>query len=215
VTTTRPAFAPWDERTPPRIVSPEESGRRVRTFAAVEERIGQLLDAFSSTISEPHAQTTLARHARHHAFHVELLRSRVADASGAAGDTVDDADVAAFLDALGEPKDAAASVEFLTGIYRVAVPRAITAYTYFITALGGDATDADQRWYDMIQKDLFDSIRDGELLLQSLLGQGGDAAVKRSADRRAQLEALMVKSGGLVGPDSLGGAPTKNTENAR
>ena len=27
--TTRPAFAPWDVRTAPRIVSPEESGRRV------------------------------------------------------------------------------------------------------------------------------------------------------------------------------------------
>ena len=218
MTTTRPSFAPWDERTSPRIVSPEESARRVRAFAAVEEKASQLLDAFAGSMAEGHAQATLARHARHHAFHAELLRERVTDASGSKGDAPDDADLAAFLDAVGEPKDAAQAVEFLTGIYRVLVPRAITAYTYFLTALGSDASDADQRWYEMILKDSFDSIRDGELLLQSLLLEGGEDAVQRSADRRSQLEALMVKAGGLVGPDSLGGATAtnpKNSENAR
>jgi hypothetical protein len=130
----------------------------------------------------------------------------VADASGSKGDAAEDADLAAFLDAVAEPKDGAQAIELLTGVYRVLLPRAITAYTYFLTALGGDATDADQRWYELILKDSFDAIRDGELLLQSLLGQGGEAAVQRSADRRAQLEALMVKTGGIVGPDSLGGA---------
>ncbi len=208
--TTRPAFAPWDERTASRIISPEESARRVRTFAIVEERASTLLEAFAPSISEAHGQATLARHARHHAFHAELLRTRVADASGQAGDTVEDADVAAFLDAVGQPTDAAKAVEFLTGIYRVLLPRAITAYTYFVRALGGDATDADQRWYDMILKDSFDAIRDGELLLQSLLT--GPEDVQRSADRRAELESIMVKTGGLMGPDSLG-AQTK--ENAR
>jgi hypothetical protein len=210
VTTTRPSFAPWDERTSPRILSPEESARRVRAFAAYEEKASQILEAFAPSMAEEHAQATLARHARHHAFHAELLRDRVADASGSKGDAADDADLAAFLDAVGEPKDAGQAVELLTGVYRVLVPRAITAYTYFLTALGADASDADQRWYEMILKDSFDSIRDGELLLQSLLGQGGDAAVQRSADRRAVLEAQMVKAGGLVGPDSLGGNPKEN-----
>ena len=210
MTTTRPSFAPWDERTSPRILSAEESARRVRAFAAVEEKASQLLEAFAGSMAEEHAQATLARHARHHAFHAEILRDRVADASGSKGDTADDADLAAFLDAVGEPKGADAAVEFLTGVYRVLLPRAITAYTYFLTALGGDASDADQRWYEMILKDSFDAIRDGELLLQSLLGQAGEAGVQRSADRKADLEKLMVKTGGLVGPDSLGGNPKEN-----
>ena len=213
--TTRPSFAPWDERTSPRIVSPDESARRVRAFAAVEEKAAQLLDAFAGSMAEDHAQTTLARHARHHAFHAELLRERVADASGSKGDAADDADLAAFLDAVGEPKGADQAIEFLSGVYRVLLPRAITAYTYFLTALGSDASDADQRWYEMILKDSFDAIRDGELLLQSLLLQAGEAGVQRSADRRAQLEALMVKAGGLVGPGSLGGSDNGNKENAR
>jgi len=207
--TTRPAFAPWDVRTAPRILSPEESARRVRTFAAVEERAAQLLEGFASSIDSEHGQATLRRHAKHHAYHAELLRSRVADASGSAGDAIEDAAVAAFVDAL----DGTDPIDVLTGIYRVLLPRAVSAYTYFVRALGSDAADADQRWYDLILKDLFDGVRDGELLLQSLLLEGGEAAVQRSADRRVQLENLMLQAGGLVGPDSLGGASTK--ENAR
>ena len=213
MTATRPAFAPWDVRTAPRIVSPEESARRVRTFAVAEERAAALLEAFAGSIDSEHGQATLARHARHHTFHVELLRGRVGDASGTAGESAEDPAVAAFLDAL-QSDDA---IAFLTGIYRVLLPRAISAYTYFVRALGSDASDADARWYDLILKDLFDGVRDGELLLQSLLLEGGEAAVQRSADRKAELEALVLEAGGLVGPDSLGGNPTnpKNTENAR
>ena len=209
MTATRPAFAPWDVRTAPRIVSKEESARRVKTFAVAEERAAQILEAFAGSIDSEHGQATLARHARHHAFHAEILRERVADAAGAKGDTAEDADVAAFLDAVAEPKGADQAVELLTGVYRVLLPRAVSAYTYFLRALGSDANDADQRWYDMILKDSFDAVRDGELLLQSLLLEGGEAAVQRSADRKAQLEALILKAGGLVGPDSLGGNSTK------
>jgi hypothetical protein len=205
VTATRPAFAPWDERNLSRIVTPEESARRVRTFAAVEERVGQLLESFAGSIGVPHAAATLQRHARNHAFHAEVLRERVADASGSAGDAVEDAAVAAFLDAVAEPKDGAQTVELLTGVYRVLLPRTISAYAYFVGALGADAADADERWYGLIMKDLQDSFRDGELLLQTLLQEGGEDAVQRSSDRRAQLENLILKAGGIVGPDSLGG----------
>lgn len=210
MTATRPAFAPWDVRTAPRILSAEESARRVRTFAAAEERAAQVLEAFAGSIDSEHGSATLARHARHHAFHAELLRERVADASGSKGDAAKDADVAAFLDAIAEPKGADQAIELLTGVYRVLLPRAISAYTYFVRALGADATDADQRWYDMILKDSFDAVRDGELLLQSLLGEGGEAAVQRSADAKARLETLILKAGGLVGPDSLGGKKETN-----
>ena len=41
--TTRPAFAPWDIRELPRIVTTEDSARRLRTFAAIEEQLGKAL----------------------------------------------------------------------------------------------------------------------------------------------------------------------------
>ena len=59
MTATRPAFAPWDVRTSPRIVSPEESARRVRIFASVEEQAAQLLESFSGSIDSDHGRTTL------------------------------------------------------------------------------------------------------------------------------------------------------------
>ena len=41
-------------------------------------------------------------------------------------------------------------------------------------------------------------------------GQNGEDGAQRSADRKAELEKLMVKAGGLVGPDSLGGTSKEN-----
>lgn len=212
----RPAFAPWDVRTSPRIVSSDESSRRLRIFAAVESRLATSLEAFAGVIAEDHAKGSLARHAKRHAWHAELFRSVLEDAdrSAAADAPIDDADVAAIVDAVLAPAGADRTVEFLTGVYRVLLPRQITAYTYFVRALGGDAADADERWFDFVMQDAYASIRDGELLLQSLLA--GPDEVQRSADRRAELEGLFVTAGGLVGPDSLGAlSATRSKENAR
>jgi len=193
----------------PRIVSGDESARRLRTFATVEATLATALEAWSKIIDEPHAQATLARHGKHHEWHSYLFHHALADADGSTPtDTpIEDADVAAFIDAVFEPKDASQTIEFLTGVYRVLLPRKISAYTYYLRSLGGDAADADQRWFDFLLKDEFDGIRDGELLLQSLLT--GDADVQRSADRRVVLETLILKAGGLVGPQTLGGDAAK------
>jgi hypothetical protein len=190
-------------------VTTEESARRLRTFAAIEDQLAKALTAFSTIIDEPHAQATLARHGRHHEWHSFLFHHALADADGTTPTTapIEDADVAAFVDAVVEPKDAGQTIEFLTGVYRVLIPRKVTAYTYFIRALGGDAADVDQRWMDFVLKDEYDGIRDGELLLQSIIAGAPDPddAVNRSAGRRAQLETLILKAGGIAGPQTLGG----------
>jgi hypothetical protein len=190
-------------------VTTEESARRLRTFAAIEDRLAKALTAFSTIIDEPHARATLARHGRHHEWHSFLFHHALADADGQTPTTapIEDADVAAFVDAVLEPKDAAQTIEFLTGVYRVLIPRKITAYTYLIRALGADAADVDERWMDFVLKDEYDGIRDGELLIQSLIAASPDPddAVQRSAARRVQLENLILKAGGIAGPDTLGG----------
>lgn len=215
--TPRPAFAPWDVRTAPRIVSSDESARRLRIFAAVETRLADALQTFAGVIAEDHAKGSLARHAKRHEWHADLFRSVLADADGSASPdaAIEDADIAAIVDAVLAPAGADRTVEFLTGVYRVLLPRQITAYTYFVRALGGDAADADERWFGFVLQDAYASIRDGELLLQSLLA--GADEVQRSADRRAELEAMFVNAGGLVGPDSLGAQSASNRpkENAR
>lgn len=196
----RPHFTPWDERALPRAISPEESARRAGVFAVVEERIAGLLEQWS-TMLDGDAATVLAKHAKHHAWHASLLRDQLTDGGRAAEP---EAEVASFLDALGSPNGAAEAIEFLTGIYRVALPRKIAAYTYWSRALGASASGGDARWFEFVFKDEFDSIRDGEMVLQALLV--GDDEVQRSAARRAELEKYLVHTGGLAGPDTLGGA---------
>lgn len=197
-TTERPSFAPWDERDWPRLLSHGEGRRRVAAFAAIERRQAALCDEWASktAVSQPQLQTILRRHARHAAWHAELWEGSVSDAAPA-----DDRSVAGFLDAVGRAGD---TIELLAGVYRVLVPRKVAAYTYYQRAIGTQDTEADWRWIDLIVKDELDALRDGELAIQSLLLEGGDAAVGRAASRRASLETLMVRMGGLVGPDTLG-----------
>ena len=195
----RPHFTPWDERALPRAISVEESARRAGIYAAIEERLAALLEQWSNTL-DGDARTVLGRHARNHAWHVSLLREQLSDGADAGGEPPKE--VAAFLDALGSPSGPEQAVELLTGVYRVALPRVIAAYTYWVRALGTAAAESDGRWFEFILKDLFDSVRDGELLLQALLD--ADAAVQRSADRRTELEQHLVSAGGLAGPDTLG-----------
>ena len=198
--TNRPHFAPWDEREWPRLLSAEEGARRVGIFAAIERRQAELLEERAGKASEPHLQTILKRHARNAGWHAQLWSDSLSD-SAAASDSADN-DVTMFLDAVASSSGDDQTVEFLTGVYRVLVPRKITAYTYYQRAIGTEDNDADWRWLSIILKDEFDALRDGELTLQSLLT--GEADVERSAKRKAELESLMVKTGGLVGPDSLG-----------
>lgn len=202
MTATRPHFAPWDERELPRTLSADEGRRRVAVFAQVERRQAELLEEWSGTVVEPHLRTILQRHARHATWHAQLWNEALSDSAGAAAEAGDDAGVAAFLDAIGDVKGADQTIEFLVGIYRGLVPRKVTAYTYYQRAIGTEHTEADTRWIEFILKDEFDAVRDGELALQSLLVGAGE--VERAAKRAAELETLMVRAGGLVGPGTLG-----------
>jgi hypothetical protein len=200
-TSARPSFAPWDERDLPRSISAEDASRRARIFAEIERRLARLLEEVAANESG-HGKATITRHARHHAWHAELWDGKLSDATepGVEGDV--DAELTAFLDAVEDPKLPDQLIEVLTGIYRVLIPRKIAAYTYYYRALGSSATDSDARWLDFILKDEFDGVRDGELLLQSLLKSEED--VQRSAAARAKLEGMLVRSGGIAGPGTLG-----------
>jgi hypothetical protein len=213
----RSPFAPWDRRELPGLFTVEESARRVGHYAWVEMRLFEALGGWVATVPELDVKTMLGRHCYHHAWHAELWVKRLPELREMRPERLIKApntDLEAFVAALTEPEAPDLTIEKLVGVYRVLLPRKIAAYTYFLTALGADAADADERWYGLILKDLHDGIRDGELLLQTLLQQGGDAAVQRAADHRAKLETLILEAGGIVGADSLGGATTSK-ETAR
>jgi hypothetical protein len=118
-----------------------------------------------------------------------------------------------FVDAMREPEAPESTIEKLVGVYRVLIPRKIAAYTYH---LNGTSTITDSptiRSLNFILQDEFEDWREGEMILQSLILTPED--VERAARRAAELEALMLRAGGIAGPGTLGdateghGAPTE------
>jgi hypothetical protein len=108
----------------------------------------------------------------------------------------------AFMDAVTEPEAPDQTIEKLVGVYRVLIPHKIAAYTYHLNNTS-TITDAPTiRSLKMILQDEFEDWRDGEMILQSLLETAED--VKRAAARQVELETIMVKAGGVVGPGSIG-----------
>ena len=107
-----------------------------------------------------------------------------------------------FMEAVREPEAADQTIEKLVGVYRVLIPRKIAAYTYHLNATS-PITDAPTiRSLKFALQDEFEDWRDGEMLLQSLIDS--PEKVERAHRRQAELEGLVVASGGIAGPGSLG-----------
>jgi hypothetical protein len=106
--------------------------------------------------------------------------------------------------ALTEPEAPELTLEKLVGVYRVFIPRFISAYTYHLNATS-QITDAPTiRSLHFILQDEYDDWRDGEMMIESLLETPED--VERAAAHQAKLERIMVEAGGIAGPGSLGAA---------
>jgi len=101
-----------------------------------------------------------------------------------------------------EPEAPEQTIEKLTDVYRVFIPRFIAAYTYHLNSTS-TITDAPTiRSLKFALQDEFEDWRDGEMIIQSLLET--DEEVERAAAHAAKLEKLMLKAGGVAGPGSIG-----------
>jgi hypothetical protein len=107
-----------------------------------------------------------------------------------------------FMDAVREPEAPELTIEKLTGVYRVLIPRFIGVYTYHLNGTSRITDAPTIRSLKFALQDEFEDWRDGEMLLQSLIDT--PEKVERSARRAAQLEELYIASGGIAGPGSLG-----------
>jgi len=204
-TTPRPPFAPWDRRQLPGLFSVEESARRVGNYKWVEMRLFEALGGWVATVPEMDVKIRLGTHCYKHAWHADLWHKRLPELREMNPDRLtqpaNDAMVA-FMDAVTEPEAPDQTIEKLTGVYRVLIPRKIAAYTYHLNVTS-TITDAPTiRSLKFILTDEYDDWRDGEMMLQSLIRTPEDA--ERAAARARRLEALMVEAGGIAGPGTLG-----------
>jgi hypothetical protein len=201
----RPAFAPWDRRELPGAFAVEETARRVGHYKWVEMRLFEALGGWVATVPELDVKLRLGTHCYKHAWHSELWHKRLPELREMNPErlTVPPNDeFVTFMAAVTAPEAAGETIEKLVGVYRVLIPHKIAAYTYHLNNTS-NITDAPTiRSLKLILADEMEDWRDGEMLIQSLLETEGE--VRRAADRQARLETLILASGGIAGPGSIG-----------
>ena len=201
----RPAFAPWDRRELPGSFNVDETARRVGHYKWVEMRLFEALGGWVATVPELNVKMRLGTHRYKHAWHADLWNKRLPELREMNTDRLtqpaNDAMVE-FMEAMTEPERPDQTIEKLVGVYRVLIPHKIAAYTYHLNNTS-TITDAPTiRSLTFILQDEFEDWRDGEMLLQSLIST--DDEVQRATDHQAKLQKLLLASGGIAGPGSIG-----------
>lgn len=184
----------------------ETSARRFGHYAWIEERLFEIMGGWVVDTAEPSVKLLFGAQARHHAWHAELWRARLPVATGfEAGHLVAPTGEAQerLVAALAGPASEARgqeTVERLVGIYRVLVPRLIVTYGTELESASPLAGAPVARAARQVLHDEIDDWRLGEAVLQSLIDSAETAGV--AARRQGEIEALLVRSGPLAGPDS-------------
>jgi hypothetical protein len=201
----RAPFAPWDRRELPGLFTVEETARRVGNYKWAEMRLFEVLGGWVATVPELDVKMVLGRHTYHHAWHAELWHKRLPELREMNPDRLTlpaNDEFVTFMDAVREPEAPELTIEKLVGVYRVLIPRFIAAYTYHLNGTSRITDAPTIRSLTFILQDEFEDWRDGEMLIQSLLDSPDKIA--RANKRQAELEQLVVASGGIAGPGSLG-----------
>ena len=201
----RAPFAPWDRREIAGAFSVEETARRAGHYKWTEMKLFEALGGWIATVPELDGKMRLGTHCYKHAWHAELWHKRLPELREMNPDRLtlpaNDAMVR-FIDAMTEPESPDQTIEKLVGVYRVLIPRFIAAYTYHMNNTSEITDMPTIRTIKFILQDEFDDLRDGEMLLQSLIDSPEEA--ERAAAHQARLEKIMVEAGGITGPGSIG-----------
>lgn len=201
----RAPFAPWDRREIAGAFSVEETARRAGHYKWTEMKLFEALGGWIATVPELDVKMRLGTHCYKHAWHAELWHKRLPELREMNPDRLtlpaNDAMVR-FIEAMTEPEATDQTIEKLVGVYRVLIPRFIAAYTYHMNNTSEITDMPTIRTIKFILQDEFDDLRDGEMLLQSLIDTPEEA--DRAAAHQARLEKIMIEAGGITGPGSIG-----------
>lgn len=177
-----------------------ELAKRAGHYRWAETAVFETLGAWVATIPEAEVRARLGAQCHKHAWHADLWLGRM---PGLRGVDVDLLTVPAndalerFVGALREPDGVDTTIEKLAGMYRVFIPRFVAAYTSHLENTSEAADAPTVRALRHMLQDEIEDWRDGEMLLQSLIG--GREHAERASSHQARLEALMVEAGGVAG----------------
>lgn len=206
----RPAFAPWDRRELPGLFDVEETARRVGNYKWTELKLFEALGGWVATVPEVDVKLALGTHCYHHAWHSELWHKRLPELREMNPERLTEppnAEYEAFMSAVTAVEAPEQTIEKLVGLFRVLLPHKIAVYTFHMNATS-KITDAPTiRSLNFMLQDEMDDWREGEMLLESIISSDED--IDRAIEHQGKLEKLLLASGGMAGPGSLGGPVTE------
>lgn len=183
----------------------EETANRVGNYKWIEMRIFELMGGWVATIPELDIKLRLGTHCYHHAFHSELWHKRLPELREMNPERLTvppNHEMEAFVEALGEPEDPGSTIEKMVGLYRVLLPNLIAAYTYHLNNTSQITDSPTIRSLNFCLMDDMEEWREGEMIIQSLIDTPDE--IDRAAAHQAKLSKLMLASGGVTGPGSIG-----------
>ena len=203
--TPRTPFAPWDRRELPGSFTVDETARRVGHYKWFEMRMFELMAGWIATVPELDVKLRLGAHSYHHAFHSELWHKRLPELREMNPDrktVAPNPELEAFVTALGAPEGDDKTLEKLVGMYRVALPAVIATYTYHRNNTSSITDSPTIRSLNFCLNDDMEEWVESEMTIQSLVTN--EAEARRAADHQAHLTTLLIASGGIAGPGSVG-----------
>jgi len=179
----------------------------------VELKLFETLGRWVATVPEPDVKRGLAVHGQHHAGHAEHLRAvlpelghpRPLDAellTCPANPAVEE-----LMVAVAQPQAPDLTIEKLVGAYRVVIPHLIATYSYHLSCIDEIADGPVIREIGFIQRDLVDDAARGERLLEALVATPRD--IERATHHQNRLQELLLASGGVAGPGTLGSSTAR------
>jgi len=182
----------------------EENARRIGNYRWAETRLFETLGGWVDTVPELDVKTMLGIHCHKHAWHAELWHERLPALHEMPADRLTapaNEAMVRLVEALTEPDSPHQTIEKLTGVYRLLIPRLIAAYTHHQTVTKELTDGPTSRALKLILQDELEDWRKGEVMLQLLIATPGDAA--RAATHLQRLESIMVEAGGITGPGAI------------
>lgn len=169
----------------------ETSARLAGTHQWLESRLFEVLGAWAADAASTEVQLMFDRHSRHCAWRASQWWDRLpvlADVERAALCAPYSTALEGLVRRLSELTEPIAR---LAGAYRVAIPRAWTAYDSHRLVAAPPSDGSTLRTLEIVSSDLASDWAEGESALQACLSDKG--AVARSAGTVAALEELLIR----------------------
>lgn len=179
-------------------LSLEDGARVAGHHIWLEMRLFEVLGGWVTSTPEPPVKAHLATHSRRHAWHAELWNGHLPRVVGIDADALVTPFAPAAERVVDTLAEAASTLERLVGLYRVVLPRVVTATAARLDLATPVADAALARSLRFVLADDLDEWREGEALVHRALATPDE--VDRAAAHQAALERLVVEAGGLT-PD--------------